>query len=161
VFPLFSYYRHSPLLYFTHEKVPYYNYFLLILFYHHQSTGFVKDSLALVDFFNYMNGPNWNAGIENSSWDLTTPVASWRGVTVENGRVVKLGSWGQQYVYGHIPESFGNLDSLLVFGIFDNYVYSLPSNFIGLSRLTRLQLRASCWGFTQGSPSLAHKFTSN
>ena len=67
----------------------------------------IKDSLALVDFYNACNGPNWYF----NHWFLETPVATWHGVTVTGDRVTAV-EFIDNLIVGPIPESFGNLTSL-------------------------------------------------
>ena len=47
----------------------------------------VQDSLALVDFYNKMNGPNWHW---SNNWLKGAPVSEWIGVTVTDNRVTEL-----------------------------------------------------------------------
>ncbi len=61
---------------------------------------------ALIDLYNATDGANWT-----NSWDLTTPVCDWYGVTVIGGKVTILNLRSNQLV-GVIPETIGNLGSL-------------------------------------------------
>lgn len=44
------------------------------------------DSLALVAVYNASDGANW----AKNGWDLSTPMTEWKGVKVENDRVVEV-----------------------------------------------------------------------
>ena len=44
-----------------------------------------SDSLELVKLYNATSGANWI-----NKWDLTKPITTWYGVTLENGRVLNL-----------------------------------------------------------------------
>src|SRR3954468_1628608 len=68
----------------------------------------VNDSLALVDFYNSTDGPNWT---QNDNWLTEKPVSSWQGIIVTDNRVTAI------YLYynrlrGAIPSSIGNLVNL-------------------------------------------------
>ncbi|MCX6269651.1 MAG: hypothetical protein NTU44_00240, partial [Bacteroidetes bacterium] len=88
-----------------------------------------QDSLALVDLYNFTNGPNW---FNHTNW-LTGPVSSWYGITLNPGgtsvKVVCLAvnnlseqlpssigdfvfidslDFSGNYLTGHIPEEIGN-----------------------------------------------------
>lgn len=45
------------------------------------------DSILLLDFFRELHGNEWNTEYR---WNPTTPVSTWKGVTVRNGRVVAI-----------------------------------------------------------------------
>jgi len=79
----------------------------------------IQDSLALVSFYNSMNGTNWTY---KYGW-LYDPVYLWKGITVEMGRVVNL-TLINNNVVGNIPSEIGNLTGLKVlnlFGFCDGY----------------------------------------
>lgn len=90
-----------------------------------------KDSLALVDFYNSMNGSSW--GIFR--WNLKTPVSGWWGIGVLNGRVKTIDLSNIPNLSGSVPESFGNLDSLASFYSSDANIMSLPASVTNLKRL--------------------------
>ena len=46
-----------------------------------------SDSLALVDIYNVLDGPNWT---NESNWLTDAPIDDWNDVTVFNDRVIKL-----------------------------------------------------------------------
>ncbi len=73
----------------------------------------VRDSLALVDFYDSTDGSSWNSFGTNYgfNWKTAAPVSTWGGVGVRNNRVVSMSMLGN-HVTGYIPSSFGNLDSM-------------------------------------------------
>lgn len=85
-----------------------------------------KDSLALVRFYNSMNG--------NTGWDLTKPVSSWPGVIVMNERVISLKL--NNLLEGTIPDEIGNLTSLQNLNIKVQTTGTFP---IALTKLTDLK----------------------
>jgi Leucine-rich repeat (LRR) protein len=97
-----------------------------------------QDSLALVSFYNSMNGINW---YDNSNW-LTASVGNWYGITISNNRVVKI-KLGPNNLVGAVPQEFGNLDSLSVLTLAGNSIYSFPSTIGNLSTLDTLALFVS------------------
>lgn len=109
-----------------------------------------RDSLALVDFYNSMNGPNWGqmpfSPMAFNKWDLTRPVGEWQAVSIKNGRVTGLEFFGAVGVYGSLPESLSNLDSLSGFYVFDNCIFSFPASFANLKHMAGLQIKGSYCG---------------
>jgi Leucine-rich repeat (LRR) protein len=96
-----------------------------------------KDSLALIDFYNACNGPNWSP----STWTLENPVAAWSGITVVGDRVTGL--WlHENFVGGQIPESFGNLTSLESL-ILDYNGIHLPESLGNLTNLHTINVRGN------------------
>ena len=77
-----------------------------------------SDSLALVDMYNSLDGPNWN---NSTNW-LNGPVGSWYGIKVEDERVtfIVLGSNGLK---GAFPASLNNLDQLKSLSFSNNTDY--------------------------------------
>ncbi len=67
-----------------------------------------SDSLALIEFYNAMNGPNWN---RKKYWLQTNPLHTWAGIEVQNGRVTRV-ILPDNNLRGIIPESFNTLDAL-------------------------------------------------
>ncbi|MEN1785978.1 MAG: hypothetical protein AAGF77_12675, partial [Bacteroidota bacterium] len=61
---------------------------------------------ALVDLFKHTNGDQWSV-----SWDLEAPVASWEGVTLNNGHVVGINLFNNN-LSGLLPKSLGALTHL-------------------------------------------------
>lgn len=98
----------------------------------------VQDSLALVDFYDSTDGPNWNY----LQWDFQSPVSTWSGVTLTDDRVTSLELTGV-IKNGKIPSSFGNLTALTTIDFLDDkLIDSLPASFGNLVNLTSLSLDA-------------------
>ena len=95
----------------------------------------VQDSLALIDFYDSTNGPNWT---QNRGWK-TGPVDTWYGVTVTEGRVTEI-RIEENYVKGRIPESFGNLTKLKSLDLNYGGISSLPQSFGNLISLQTLNM---------------------
>ena len=102
------------------------------------------DSLALVEFYNATDGPNWN-----NTWDLTEPIDTWYGVTLdENRRVSELSSSNNKLI-GYLPPSLGTLTELenLVIGSSqmtgpnnNQLTGTIPAELGNLSKLTGLYI---------------------
>ncbi|MEM6725719.1 MAG: S8 family serine peptidase, partial [Bacteroidota bacterium] len=80
------------------------------------------DSLALVDFYNALDGPNW---IDNTNWLSSNDVKTWFGITEESGRVVRI-ELPSNMLRGAVPGSINDLTELEALIIFDNVVNGLP-----------------------------------
>ncbi len=88
---------------------------------------------ALLEFYYSTNGENWN-----QSWDISTPVADWQGVTVENNTVTGL-SLLFNNISGTLPESIGELKNLRVLELsFNRISGQLPASLGNLSKLEML-----------------------
>jgi Leucine-rich repeat (LRR) protein len=74
-----------------------------------------KDSLALVAFYNALDGPNWN---NNDNW-LTGLVGAWEGISVNNGRVIKI-EIQNNGLKGRIPEEINDLTGLAILRLSNN-----------------------------------------
>ena len=117
-----------------------------------------NDSLALATLHNATNGTYWIY-----TWDLTQPMDTWYGVTLnEYGRVTKLyipenelngvippelGNLDQleelhlQYnnLSSNLPDEIGNLTNLKLFNVTGNALSDLiPTSFVNLNKLTVL-----------------------
>ncbi|MFW5872776.1 MAG: immunoglobulin domain-containing protein [bacterium] len=104
-----------------------------------------QDSLALVALYNSTDGPNWTCGC-NYNW-LNSPVEQWQGITVENGRVVKIIMEGPMPcpncgLNGNIPSEIGNLTALQVMYLSynDNLSGSIPPEIGQLDSLLDLEI---------------------
>ena len=96
-----------------------------------------QDSLALVDFQNSANGPEWI---------LTDPVSTWGGVTVTDTRVTGL-DLGDRFLEGTISPSIGNITELEMLNLSGNRLSgSIPSSIGNLTKLASLNL-SSNFGF--------------
>jgi len=104
------------------------------------------DSLALVKFWQATNGKEWVV-----TWDLQQPVASWKGLVFENGKVLEM-SLPENNLVGRIPSEI--FDSV---GIFKelNYINlsrnalkdSIPFSFSKLKKLNYLDLSANQFNY--------------
>jgi Leucine-rich repeat (LRR) protein len=124
-----------------------------------------QDSSVLVNIYNNYNGPaGWTV-----KWDLTTPVSTWYGITVTNGRVTALNlsgnnlsgdfgnadvlsglteltdlELGNDQLTGSIPSSLGNLSNLQYLVLDGNQLSdSIPFSLGNLSNLQSLYLFAN------------------
>jgi len=96
-----------------------------------------QDSLALVDFYNSTSGAGWT---QNTNWLTTTPLSTWYGVQLQNGRVNSL-SLSNNNLIGTIPTSFGNLSQLTFLSLRNNQLSgNIPSSFSNLSLINDLEL---------------------
>ncbi|MBQ4820656.1 immunoglobulin domain-containing protein [Aquimarina sp. MMG016] len=95
-----------------------------------------KERQALVDLYNATNGLNWT---NNNNWNTDTPVCSWYGVTVREGKVVKL-ELANNNVSGTIPASIGNLTALEELHLFINQLSGTVP--IEIGQLKELQILA-------------------
>ncbi len=116
------------------------------------------DSLQLVSFYNAMDGPNWN-----TTWDLSQPVSTWEGISINNCQVTHLilsfnGLTGTipdldlpailefelniAKITGPVPDFSGmpNLLELIIAATSDSPPNDMP-NFSNLPKLKRLNLR--------------------
>jgi len=118
------------------------------------------DSLVLVAFHTMMAGEEWT-----ESWDLTQPIDTWKGITLNNGNCVsgitlnsnnlrgvlpdeigdlnglKSLSLGNNLIAGALPESLGDLDNLESLNLRNNQLSGIiPSNLGRLSKLATLNL---------------------
>ncbi len=96
-----------------------------------------SDSLTLVDLYNSTNGINWR---NHSNWLTASPVSTWFGVTVSNGRVAALSLYNNN-LSGSIPSSIGNLTHLQgLFLSLNAITGSIPSTIGNLINLKEIDL---------------------
>ncbi|WP_456312064.1 leucine-rich repeat domain-containing protein [Pseudomonas shirazensis] len=91
---------------------------------------------ALVDFYNAMNGNNWN-----NKWDVNENnlnQGAWNGLSIENGHVTGISLNNTSNVSGAIPASFGNLKYLKNLSLYGGS-YSKNLSTTDLSVLSELQ----------------------
>lgn len=122
-----------------------------------QSNNFNFDDLpsnnldynTLLTFYNSTNGDSW---INNTNWlDNTTPLNSWHGVTVENGRVTRL-ELGSNNLNGVIPSEIGSLSELKYLWLWANQLTgSIPPEIGNLTNLIEMDLSPNT--FTGSIPS--------
>ncbi len=108
----------------------------------------VQDSLALVDFYNSLNGPNW---FYFDNWLSDAPVPEWKGVTVTDNRVTELSLFNDPT--GNLPASIGNLTELTRLNLANcNLKGKIPSTIGNLTKLKFLSFNSS-WGLRGTIPS--------
>lgn len=94
-----------------------------------------KEKQALVDVYHATDGDHWT-----ESWDLTTPVENWKGVTIINNTVVAL-ELTNNNLTGELPASIGDLIHLKVLNLHNNAITGiLPSSIGNLSSLKSLNV---------------------
>jgi len=100
-----------------------------------------SDSLALVAFYNSMNGANW---INKTNW-LTGDVNTWYGITVDINRRVTGISLPSNSVSGTMPASFGSLTGLKTLNLSIGFLGApgLPASFSALTQLSSLNLNST------------------
>ncbi|MDD5950692.1 MAG: BACON domain-containing carbohydrate-binding protein [Bacteroidales bacterium] len=97
-----------------------------------------SDSLALVAIYNASNGAEW----AKNKWDLSAPINEWKGVKLENNRVVELAvpvnSISKEW---NIPDDIANLDELVKLSFNKNSVAGeIPAAIYKLGKLEKLDL---------------------
>lgn len=108
-----------------------------------------QDSLALVDLYNSTDGPNWGVDYQ-TTWLTSTRVDYWRGIEIENGRVIKVELrydvfWQRPKLNGYIPESIGNLSELKFLDL-SGISGALPSAIGNLTKLEFLRISSHSTG---------------
>lgn len=120
--------------------------FALFLSCHLQAQILEKDSLALVDLYDRMNGSQWT---QSDGW-LSTPVEQWYGIFTEGNRVTGINLYNNN-LSGSIPESIGNLDALVSLDLGESsFQGPLPPELSNCEALEDISL-ARC-GFTGSIP---------
>ena len=101
-----------------------------------QSSCRQTDSLALVQFYNATNGPNWTV-----KWDLSQPINTWFGVTLNaTGCVNRLVLISNQ-LSGSIPSAIGTISELEFLILQSNQLSGdIPISIGNLPNLTQLLL---------------------
>ena len=94
--------------------------------------GALSDREILAVFYHETGGPDW---INNANWLSDAPLASWHGVRVEDGRVVRLDLAGNALT-GALPAELGSLERLRFLNLDANDLSgSLPAELGQLSHL--------------------------
>ena len=102
-----------------------------------RTQGLAADRAALVALYNATDGPNWK---NNQNWLSDEPLDEWYGVTVQNGRVMRL-FLGDNQMTGPIPSELGNLANLdRLFLLSNQLTGPIPPELGNLANLRRLSL---------------------
>ena len=80
---------------------------------------------ALMKLYQSTNGKQWNV-----KWDLSLPVSTWYGVTLQNDKVIALQLPNNNLV-GEIPTEIVNLVNLEELNLHRNQISGTIPNFIG------------------------------
>ncbi len=110
---------------------------LLFIFTFHTAIAGIssQEKQALVDLYHATDGDHWT-----TSWDLTTAVENWKGVTVINDKVVAL-QLTHNNLTGELPASIGDLVNLKVLNLHNNILKGkLPTSIGNLSTLKILNV---------------------
>ena len=93
---------------------------------------------ALIDLYHSTNGSEWN-----TTWDLNADVSTWYGVRIVNNAVVGL-NLSMNNLNGELPESIGDLDSLVTLELFFNKIGgTIPASIGKLKNLKVLVLNGN------------------
>ncbi len=85
---------------------------------------------ALADLYTSTNGDNWVY-----SWDLTKSVNEWKGVTIEDNKVISIKMLFNN-IDGELPASLGNLEHLQVLELsFNKLSGTIPTEIGNLQEL--------------------------
>lgn len=95
-----------------------------------------EDSLALVSFYNSLNGDNWS---NKANW-LAGPMASWHGVTVDNDRITAL-DLPANALAGNLPPDFSYANALVRIDLSGNAITdTVPSSWQAFAVLEEVDL---------------------
>jgi PKD repeat protein len=98
-----------------------------------------NDSLALVALFESTNGLEWT-----NSWDLSTPVQTWFGLTFDQGGCLIRIELSDNNLVGELPETIGNFLTLKVLNLSQNNIRgTLRDELFNLLTLEQLDLSAN------------------
>jgi len=99
----------------------------------------VTDRDALIAFYNAAGGANTSL-----SWDLTQPMSTWEGVTLDANGCVSILDLDEEYVTGFLAPEIGNLSSITILSLTGiNMQGTLPAELGNLTTLTHLFLGAN------------------
>jgi len=97
-----------------------------------------RDSLALVAVFHAANGNTWRNGIR---WDLTQPIDTWYGVTLNDNQCVSRLSIYEEDFGGTLSHKIGELSELTYLDLSENQLGgTIPGTIGNLTNLTFLSL---------------------
>ncbi|MFY8001447.1 MAG: IPT/TIG domain-containing protein, partial [Candidatus Kapaibacteriota bacterium] len=100
-------------------------------------TPLQRDSLAAVQIYLATGGEEWT---RRRNWLTAAPLASWQGVTVENGRIAQL-SLDSAGLRGTLPLALNSLTAMRSFRARGNSLEGgFPSSLLLLSQLQELML---------------------
>lgn len=106
------------------------------------SFGLAKDSAVLAVLYQSMDGDNW---VDNSGWLQNSEIGSWKGVFLENQRVVGL-SLPSNNLQNSVPSAIVNLNKLDSINFSDNELRKLP-DLASMPALTKLNVAENRLGF--------------
>ena len=95
-----------------------------------------EERSALMAIYEQMNGANWTY---QDNWGSQEPLATWAGITVEDGDVVAL-ELRRNNLTGGVPLTIGKLLALEYLNLGGNAITSLPQQIEGLTKLKALYL---------------------
>lgn len=95
----------------------------------------VKEKEALISLYNATQGNNWT-----TTWDLTSPISTWSGVTLKDDKVVAL-DLSFNNLTGTLPNELGDLVNLESLNLFRNNISgNIPSSIGKLNNLKHLNI---------------------
>ncbi|MFL5738623.1 MAG: T9SS type A sorting domain-containing protein [Flavisolibacter sp.] len=127
------------------QLFPYYLLFLAFFFpkLAHVQIVNSQDSLALVDLYQSTNGTKWK---KNDNWLTTSPLGTWYGVTLNNGRVSTVNLY-MNNLAGNLPATFGNISAIDTIRLGQNLLTgSIPESIGNYSQIKLLDLSQNLLG---------------
>ena len=91
-----------------------------------------SDSLALIELYTALDGPNWT-----HSWDLNTSIKTWYGLILDDCKLIGI-DLSDNHLGGTIPDL--NIPSLEVLDLSLNFITDTIPNFSNLTNLRSLNL---------------------
>ncbi len=92
---------------------------------------------ALVAMYKSTNGPSW---VDNTNWDASIRICSWKGIWCNHGRHVRQIQLGNNDLSGPLPAQLGNLTGMKWLRLGGNQLTIVPSQIGNLANLEWLQL---------------------
>lgn len=94
------------------------------------------DQLALEALYHATNGSDWT-----NTWDLTQPLSTWYGVTLDTNGCVSELDLSSNNLVGNIPAELGNLSQLIELGLHNNSLSgNIPAALGNLTAMLRIYL---------------------